>query len=80
MRECAQTEAMRRGLLNVITVGHVIKSEEGQACFLDLCRLVHLWLKGIGGSVGGRESVGVFVCLSVCLCVPGGFQTDLAKI
>ena len=36
MREWAQTAAMRRGLLNVITVGNAMKSEEGEAIFLDL--------------------------------------------
>ncbi len=48
MREWAQTAAMRRGLLNVITGGHVMKSKEGQAIFLDLLVLVYLWLTVIG--------------------------------
>lgn len=36
MREWAQTAAMRRGLLNGITVGHVMKSKKGQVVFLHL--------------------------------------------
>lgn len=80
MREWAQTAAMRIGLLNVITVEHVIKSVVEEAIFLDLGGLPcvqKVWIRDWG--VGGFLSFCLAVCVSVCLC-PLGVQTDLPKI
>lgn len=75
MRERAQIAAMRRGLPNVITVGHVMKLEEGQDIFLDLDGPQVMWLKFISLWCWWEGTL----CLFVCLC-HWGFQTDLAEI
>lgn len=79
MREWAQTAAMRRGLVNVITVGHVLKSEGRQDIFLDLGGLIPVVKSYSVVALVGRGCFSLFVFPSVCLR-PRGFQTDLAEI